>query len=264
MLAVIFIIIITTIVIILFYGMAKFNFKVAREKERFFNKYGTTEKQVMIDDLDRLPLMVQNYLKQVGVLGRCRDCHVIFKQRGKIRAKPEAGWKHFAATQYMTSVHPGFIWKANVFPMFIRDKSIEGQGEMTIDLFGLTSIGVFKDERISQSALGRCLGELVCCPMGFLSRDISWEKVNDMAIRATLSYENTVSSGVFFFNGEGLIERFESMRYKDEKLVQFIGKYDEYSIFNGLKIPTKMTGIWNFPTMDFEYFNARMTHHNIE
>jgi len=247
-----------------FYGFYHFNDQLEKEKEFFFNMYDKKENLITREDLKSLPFIMKKYLEKVGVIGMCKDCNIIFKQIGRIKTSPLKGWTSFSATQYMTAKHPGFIWSAKAFPLFIRDKSINGKGEVKVSLLGLKNVALSEGIKTDISALVRCLGELIFYPIGFLSENISWEEINEHSVKAHVSINNIYAEGTFHFNDDGLIVSFESQRYCGEKLEYFTGKAENYKVMKGLCIPTTMKAIWNLEDGDFEYFNSDVHGYKID
>lgn len=264
MLAIISISILLVLISTVFYGFFHFYDAVEKEKEAMFNQTEKKEQLITLDDLEKLPLPLKNYLIKVGVLGKCKDCNVVFKQDGRIKTGIGKKWTHFTATQYMTASAPNFIWCARSYPLFIRDKSRKGQGEVRVNLFGLKDLATYGGAKTDQSALARGLGELICYPIGFLSDAISWELRSDGSLGATARVGETLAKGVFFFDGEGMLSRFESKRYMEEELESFMGIAEDFKLRNGLVVPTKMKAVWNLESGDFEYFNCTITDYRID
>lgn len=248
---------------LIFIGSYRIHALLEKEKDIFLNQYDRKEEGVTEKDLEQLPPLLRSYLKKVGVVGKCRDCHAVFKQSGKIRNGQHKKWTNFTAVQYMTASHPGFIWSAKAFPLFIRDKSIDGKGEVRVNMLGYKDVALFDGEKTNISALGRCLGELMYYPLGFLSDAISWETIDKQTVKAKIKMENAQTEGVFYFNESGLLCRFETQRYKEDSLENFTGLAEDYKLMCGLYLPTSLKAIWNLKEGDFEYFNATITDYQI-
>lgn len=248
----------------LFYGHHHFYRSVEKEVNNMFNKRGKKETPISVKDLEALPKKLGDYLQKIGVIGTCKDCNVTFKQTGRIKTGKDKSWTDFIATHYMTAHSLNFIWSARSYPMFIRDKSMNGQGEVKVSLFGLKDIAKTGDKKTNQSALVRCLGELLFYPIGFLSKNITWEVKPNGPLRAIAVVNETKAEGIFYFNEEGLLYRFESKRYMGETLENFTGIAEDYKKMEDLFIPTKMRAIWNLEDGDFEYFNCTITDYRID
>lgn len=248
----------------LFYGHYRFYGSVEKEVNTMFNEYSKKETRVTENDLEILPEKLRNYLLKVGVIGSCKDCNLTFKQNGRIKTGQDKKWMDFTATQYMTTNSPNFIWSARSFPMFIRDKSCNGQGEIKVNLLGLWDIAKTDGSKTDESALARGLGELIFNPIGFLSDTISWEVLPNGSLKAIVRVNETQAEGLFYFNEDNLLYKFESKRYNGEILENFTGLAENYKQIGGLFIPSKMTAIWNLKNEDFEYFNATITDYKID
>lgn len=262
-----FILIVSLILVLLlmflFYGSYKNRTEIKLEKEALFGQFIENNSPISNSDLTHLPSRFRSYLIKSGVIGKDRDSRVRFGQLGQIKTAQNKKWKQFKATQYMSSKIPGFIWSATSFPLFIRDKSICGIGEVKVNLLGFKDVAKFGDQKTNESALVRYLGELMFYPMGFLNSNISWEELSYDAVKATLKVNNVLAQGVFFFNENGLLYRFESNRYMGETLEKFKGIAEDYTMMEGLYIPSKMKAIWQLKNGEFEYFNAQITNYKI-
>ena len=260
--------IITAIVFIsifaIFYGHYHFYHAVNKDKNLLFNSSGNTEKPVELDDLKDLPKLLVVYLNKVGIKGKCRDCHLSVKQKGRIRKDADSKWMGFSAKQFMTSAPLGFVWAAKAFPLFVKDKSIYGMGEVSISLFGVLPLGKQQSIKTNKSALARCLAELPLYPVAFLNKGIQWETLGENSVMAKVSVNGTQTEGIFFFNEEGLIDRFESERYRGEVLERFTGKLGDYKMLSDLYVPTKLKAIWNLDNSDFEYFEGEVVDYRID
>ncbi len=243
-------------IIIIALGISSFTNKVEKEKVGLFRSNHDTSVVITEKDLDKLPELMRNYLIKTRVLGKPKYCNVILKQEGKIRTEAKENWLLFTATQYMSSQNPGFIWKAKALPMFIRDKYIGDKGEVRANFLGIKDVVLFSGPEVDQSSLGRYLGELMWFPIGFLDPDISWSAVDSNSVKATITKDDLILDGYFFFNKDGMIDYFKTKRYRNTFLENFVGEAGEYKNFDGLLIPKTMTGIWELKDEKLEYFNA--------
>jgi len=120
---------------------------------------------------------------------------------------------------------------------------INEKGEVKVNLFGLNNIVKSDGLKTDGIALARCLGELIFYPVGFLSENISWEAIDKSSLKAKVKINGLQTEGIFYFNEEGLISRFEAKKYKNETLEGFTGIAENFKTMNGLLIPTKMRAI---------------------
>lgn len=256
-------IVLVILIATLFYGSYSVRKAIDLEKKALFGK-SKNDRPISNADLDSLPPKLRSFLIKAGVIGKCVESNASFKQQGHIKTARNKKWRHFKATQYMSSKTLGFIWSATSFPLFIRDKSVNGVGEVKVNLLGFKDVARFSGATINESALTRCLGELMFFPVGFLNKDILWEIQSHEALKASLKVNDVVANGIFYFNAEGLLYRFESKRYMGDTLENFTGMADDYKMMNEVYIPSKMKAIWNLDQGDFEYFNAQITDYRID
>ncbi len=255
--------IIVTILIITFvlWGIGKisFNRMIKQEKAALFNSKTTDSSTISLKDLNGLPELLKNHLIQSHVLGTKRTLNMRIKQKGKIKVDRNKDWMPFTATQYFSSLNPGFIWNAKIFPIYVRDKFLNNKGEVKVSFLGLKTIAVAAGKEVNQGSLLRYLGELVWFPSGLLDKRITWTERDAHSLNAVLTVGDLSVTGVFYFNREGLINRFEAKRYFESN-----GKYtledwsailDSYSTFDGILLPNRGRVIWNLKEGDFEYFN---------
>ncbi len=246
------------LLLILLAGSIKFNNSIKNEKEILFSSSSSTD-IVNFTDIENLPELIKNYLIKTSIVGACKNCSITLKQKGRIRSAPGKKWLPFTAIQYMSWNHPGFIWKAKSFPVLVRDKYMNGRGEVKVSFSGLKNIEVSKGSTINNGALLRYFGELAYYPQGFLDKRISWEEINSNTVKGTLKLKDIAVSGTFYFNEEGWIYKFEAKRHYNDSLQNFTGIVDNYKEFSGMIIPSEMTAIWNLNEGDFEYFKAIIT-----
>ena len=251
------------LILSIFIGRYHFYHTVENDKNILFNHSGNTENLVQLNTFNNLPDILVIYLHKVGVEGKCKDCHLTIRQRGSIRKDKNSKWLHFVAKQYLSVVPFGFVWAARSFPILVKDKSINGIGESKVSFSGLKIIGLEHSLKTNKSALHRCLSELPLYPVGFLNEDISLEVLGDNSLKVGLTVNETHAEGIFYFNEDGLIDRFEAKRYCGDALEDFIGKMEEYKSILGLLVPTRLRAIWKLKEGDFEYFKCEITSYQI-
>ncbi len=247
---------------LLLFTRYRFDNMVSQERDALFD-YELLTEVIEERDLDSFPEIMRRYLVKAGVIGKARYSHVVFQQRGAIQKGETGKWISFTANQYMSTGNPGFIWKANAFPMMVRDKYAFGKGEVRISLLGLKNVEVASSYETHQSSLGRYFGELLWFPIGFLDEDISWMAIDNTTVKGTITKDGISFEGYFYFDENGLIETFRGKRYRYKDMENFIGKATDYMQVSGLLIPKKMTAIWDLPEGPMEYFKAEISDYRI-
>jgi len=226
------------------------------------------ERVISASEINELPAPVKKWLQLSGAVGKpyIRVGKVI--QQAEMKMKPgQQNWMPASATQYTFLEKPAFIWtvdgKMNAFLNFQgRDKFTDGKGEMLIKLNSLINVVNEQGEKLNEGSLQRFLGEMVWFPSLALSEYISWEQLNDTTARATLNYKGSRGSGTFYFNEQGDFIRFSAMRYKDNipdaKRYEWVLEVKDYRIFEGIKVPSKMTTTWKLDKEDWTWLNLEI------
>ena len=250
--------------------IARFVFyqNIEKEVEEIFSKVENKNEIVTKEDVERLPKNVQKWLQYSGVIGKKRITAVRLKQKAEMRLAEDKAWMPVQAEQYFTSQEPGFIWKANIKAApFIhisgRDKYENGKGNMLIKVLSLFTVADSKGKEIDQGTLLRYLAETIWFPSAALNEYLTWEEIDEQNAKATMTYGDITASGVFTFNSEGEVVKFEAERYGvfdgEIRLETWSIPVRDYKQFEGIKIPTKGNVTWKLDTGDFNWFNFEVT-----
>lgn len=261
-------------VIILLVGIS------AYATDRFHKKFDSESKQILQNiegedlsvisenDIVHLPLTVQNWMLNSGVIGTPKVHTVHLKQIGTMRTKPDAKWMPFEATQIFNVEDPAFVWKTKVDAMSIinmvgRDKLEHGKGEMRIKLAGLFSVVNESDNpKINSGAMLRYLAEICWFPSVALNDYLSWEAIDSNSAKATFSYKDQSVFGTFSFNDRGDFMAFEAQRYfggnENAQLETWQITVEDHKVFHGLKIPNKSKVTWKLKDGDFHWLNLEI------
>ena len=143
------------------------------------------------------------------------------------------------------------------------DAYIDGHGSMkgilakSITLFDQTG------PTMDKASLVTCLSECLLVPNAALQDYITWEAVDDLHARATISYYGISASGMFTFNENGEAVSFTT---DDREAVTSDGRSEkvrwsailqEYKESGGIRKPTVLQAIWHYDGGDLTYFNSR-------
>lgn len=211
------------------------------------------------EDIQDYPEILQKYLEYSGVVGNYKVQEVKLKQKGQMQLYPKEKWMNFKANQTFNLIDHSFIWKAKIFPVKAIDKFKEASGSMTIKFLGIIRISKADEKtEITQGSALRYLGEMIWTPSGFLSKNITWEEISFLELKATLTIGEESYSGIFTFNEMGAIIRFEAERYFDDngnfKLEHWTCNCYNYKEFYGFSIPAGVDVTWNLEEGDYTYF----------
>ena len=250
---------------------------IRQERTKLFEKSSKHDKTILSsEDLVGLPAIVQKWLNYSHVIGKAKVSNVYLTQDLQLKFKPEQKeWSHGVSEQYFTIQPPAFNWdiRTQMNPLMSvigRDKFEHGKAEMLIKLFALIPVvDVKNDEKVNQSALQRYLAEIVWFPSASLSQYLTWEEIDELSAKATLNYNGTKGSGIFYFNETGQFEKFVAMRFKDSndaKPVKWTVVATKTEEKNGIKIPTECKVIWYAKPEQWTWLKLKIKHieYNVE
>ena len=258
------------IVAIISFGHFNFQKLVQRETTELLRENEVIENQTLTEkDIENLPGPVKNWLNKSGAVGQPMISVGKVKQKIEMKMKPDQeDWMSATAEQYSTITTPAFIWsvdvKMNLFLYAVgRDKFENGKGEMLIKMNSLVNVVNEKGMKIDEGALQRYLGEMVWFPSLAVSPYVTWEQIDDNTVKATMNYKGTSGSGTFYFNADGDVVKFSALRFKgneeDAKRHPWIMDISDYSSFEGIKVPSKMTATWKLDNGDWTWLKMEVT-----
>lgn len=221
-----------------------------------------------LEETAHLPAPVQRWLVQCGAVGKPKATNGKVIQKALMKMKPEQkDWYPATAIQYTNVGEPAFIWsvdlKMNSFMWFKgRDKLQNGKGEMLIKMNALLTIVNECGEKLDEGSIQRFLGEMVWFPSLALSPYVKWEPIDDLSAKATIAYQGTEGSGSFHFDEKGNFTRFVALRYQgnapDSERKEWILTVDDYAVFEGIKVPSKMKATWKSDSGDWTWLHLEV------
>lgn len=227
------------------------------------------------EDLEMLPLAVKKWLTTVGVVGQERVHFIEFLQRGEMKLdQNKEEWINAKAKQYVRINEPAFLWHVDL-PMLPyintkgRDYFINGEASMQVYIGSLIPVVNVKDnEKTDESSLSRFLLELPLYPTAALEEYVTWEGIDDTSAKAIMSYKGITVEAFFYFNNEGMLEKIEALRYKenDEKAKRMpcIGEIKAYETFEGIKIPSKIDITWIIDEEEYTWYKLEIYDYKIK
>ncbi|GAB4301129.1 MAG: hypothetical protein Kow0098_29110 [Ignavibacteriaceae bacterium] len=247
-----------------------FNRDVKNEIQEMLAKNPSDKKEILTEEkIVNLPPIVQKWLRNSGAVGKAMNHTVRLKQKGQMKMKPaQEKWYDANAVQYFTVDNPAFIWKVKVDMMPLvyftgRDKFKDGKGSMIIKILSLINVVNDSDnEKINRGTLQRYLGEITWFPTAGVSPYIKWEEVDSLTAKATMTYEGTTGSALFYFNDNGDFVKFSAMRYMGTEdkaqLKEWIITLSDYKVYDGIKIPVKGEATWKLDNGDFTWYKLEV------
>ena len=247
-----------------------FHHHVGQEIETLFDRIDDAPSAtVQPTDYADAPTPVQRYFKAIGIDGQPVIHSVRLKQHGQMRTSPNGAWIPIEAEQYLSVDPPGFVWLAKtkilgIFPMWVRDRFIDGRGEMWIRPLGLFTVARNAGPEIDQGTMLRYLAEMAWFPTALLSsKHLQWEGIDDRSARAVFTLGEQSIAASFEFGDSGLIGRVEAQRYYDTgdgyELKRWSGIHTDYQDVDGVRIPTGAALTWHLDDGDFTWLKLEIT-----
>lgn len=253
-------------------GYSRFNFRntINSERKTLFENLNRQPPKIIDEEvLIGLPIIIQKWLANSGILGKQTISNVYLAQELKLKMKPEqSDWYSGRAEQYFTIEPPAFNWSVQMeispaLNVAGRDRFEDGKGEMIIKLLSLIPVAKAKnDQKVNQATLQRYMAEIVWFPSAALSQYITWEPIDDFSARATMEYKGTKGSGDFHFDSDGNFKKFVAMRYKDANAIKPV----EWSVIatkteeqNGIKIPVECEASWELENGKWTWLTLKIT-----
>lgn len=241
-----------------------------RLKDRQNAEQRPSEEIFSEEDLARLPLPLQKYIRQCGFIGRPKMVNMKMTHRdvGFVFPPPMPKLK-IRCTQFNRSGKPERVALIETrlygIPFEGIDACQEGVGSMKGKLAKSVTLFDQRGEALDKSSLVNCLAESLLMPSIVLQDFMTWEAVDGDRVRGTMSYNNLSVSGIFTFDGQGLLADFttEDRMYVDTegnaRQIPWSAVCGDYHEVSGILQPRTLQAVWHLPEGDLLYFDGHDT-----
>ncbi|MFK5635938.1 DUF6544 family protein [Ornithinimicrobium sp. LYQ103] len=142
-----------------------------------------------------------------SAVGKPIPSTVRLRQEGELRVG-DLGWLPFTAEEYYSTQPPAFVWKATIrmapgITVIGTDSYLGGRGALDMRVLGLVPVAQDSGHDMDQGDLLRFLNETMWFPSAALIPQITWEPVDDVSARATMTYGGVTGTATFFFDIDG-------------------------------------------------------------
>jgi hypothetical protein len=247
--------------------------------KKLFNYEVETEKRKLkrqdidvftVEEISRLPEPVQKYFIYCQYIGKEKmtSIKIVFDD---VHFKMGIGkpWINIKYQQYNFVPEPAriaYIYSRmfGIIPFEGRDKYQDGQGNMIGRLLKKKTIFDVMGFEINTSAAVTFLSESLMVPSCALQEYIRWEPIDSNNCKAAIEYKGIRAEGVFTFNEKGEFIRFQTddrYMYMDNGTSEkhrWSAVAADYAERNGVKVPSRIKGVWNLGEGDHEYFDGRL------
>lgn len=219
---------------------------------------------------EELPNALQHFLIQSGFMavGNIHQTKIEWKSAA-LKFSKTGQWKHIDCTQHNFLPDPIRLvyMKTKMFGIVgleAFDSFRHGHGGMMIRMAKLFNMIDAKGPEMDRAALVTILAEVMIIPDYAVQTYIQWEEINPYTLRGTINYHGLKASGIFYFNSNFVIEKFETTdRYYTDKKgkfhpVKWTAECSGYTRHGEISFPTTFKSTWNFPTGDLTYFQGQI------
>jgi len=227
-------------------------------------------KVITEDDIVNLPEPVQRYFRYCGFVGK----ELLFNSTIEwdsvaFKMSPEKDWIPIKCLQFNSVKEPArfaylYAPKMGVNMFVGRDKYQDGKGNMHIKILGLFALQNEWGRAMDESSLVTILSESLFLPGYALQPYISWESIDSLSAKASITHNGITVSGTFYFKENGALEKFISYDRNQvdadgvAKKVPWIASVDYYEPMNGFILPAYVRATWKNPEGDYEYFKGKI------
>jgi hypothetical protein len=204
------------------------------------------QKRYSKNDIRHLPEPVQRYFNYALTDGQSHVDNLYLKQEGVFKTKLENDFVPITAEQYFTAANPGFVWLGKTKTFKARDSYINGQGALSVYLFGFLRVVKYTGKAANQAELLRWLGESVWMPTSMLpNENITWEPIDKNHAKLVMNYRDMEIYYDIEFNDKGQIVSMLTERYTDDdNKAPWLGKVSNYQEENGMMVPKTIEASW--------------------
>jgi len=223
------------------------------------------EQIIAEEELMDLPVVVQNYLRYIGVVGKNKISQFILDIDGEMRLDKDKGWAPAKADQ-TTFIQQGI----RLFYMTMKYKGIpinglhhfeNGEASMVIKILDLFKVVDARGDVMNEAETVTFFNDLcVFAPSTLIDANITWEEIDDLSVKAYFTHEGITISAELIFNRQGQLvnfishDRYDVKSNDDYKQLKWSTPISDYKSFNGYNLASAGEAIWHYDDGDFSYF----------
>ena len=220
------------------------------------------------EDIVDLPLPVQKYFRYCGYIGtpKMSFMKAIYKDVDFSFGKDKSAIK-IDNIQYNFVNEPIRIAYIDSslygIPFEGLDLFTAGRGSMKGVLAKLFTLFNQTGEALDKSSLVTYLSECLIIPNAALQDYVSWEEIDDLHAKATISHNGITAGGIFTFNEKGEMLSFvtddreaAAIDGTSEK-VKWSAVFSEYAEKDGIRKPAVLQAVWHYDDGDLVYFDGK-------
>ncbi len=216
------------------------------------------------EDLDHLPLPLQNYIESCGWIGKERIHNYKINFDGEMKMGLDKKWIAIKSEQYNFFLPVTRLFHIKSFPIAGIDTYIGGKGNMLIKLFSRIKVVDEKGPEMDVSELVTFFDDTCIFAAGALPFiNIKWVEIDKNTVEGTIEDEGMKVTGRLLFNeSHELINFITHDRYYSEngnhRRIPWSTPLKDYKVINGIKVTTYGEGVHHLPEKEFVYARFRV------
>lgn len=220
------------------------------------------------EDIVNLPLPVQKYFRYCGYIGKPKMSFMkaTFKDVDFSFGKDKSVIKiDYTQYNFVNEPHRFAYIDSSMYgiPFEGLDSYTAGNGSMKGVLAKLFTLFNQTGENMDKACLATYLSECLIIPNAALQDYVVWEEIDDLHVKATISYCGITAGGIFTFNSNGEMLFFVTDDREviatdgTSEKVKWSAVFGEYAEKDGIKKPTVLKAIWHYDDGDLVYFDGK-------
>jgi hypothetical protein len=217
-----------------------------------------------------VPALVRRYLDGALRAGGSTPRQVRVMQIGEMRQKPGGRWLPFTAVEEFAVEDVAFSWRAR-FPIAplvwlrVVDRYAAGEGLLEARLWGLLRVMRACGQEASEGEVLRYLAELAWVPQAMLAnRRLEWRELDARAVEVATRVGSARVTVRLEFDATGDIVGTwcDARPYLEGKTSvprPWAGRFSDYAVVGGIRIPTRGEVRWELPDGPFTYWRGTIT-----
>ena len=206
--------------------------------------------------VDDLPEPARRYLRHAIAPGTPLAPACRLWMDGTMTPTPGAAPTRLTAVETLAP-RRGFVWTAharmNGLPVRVRDHYLQNDGGIDVVAVGLVPVPLASGPDVTRSSRGRLVGEAVWCPTALVHPDVAWEAVDDDRARFTIRVDGDPVAVTIRVDADGALREVGLDRWGDPdgeapRLHPYGFRVEAEGTFDGVTIPTRITGGWGYGT----------------
>ena len=159
----------------------------------------------------------------------------------------------------------GFVWTAQArmkgLPVRVRDDYLDDDGGVDVVALGLVPVPLASGPDVTRSSRGRLVGEGVWCPTALVHPSVVWEAVGADRARFTIPVDGDPVAVTVRVDADGALREVTLDRWGapgggPARQHPYGFRVDAEGTFDGVTIPTHVTGGWGYGTDAFDAATA--------